>query len=88
MRGGLEELLDNALNAVLGEAAKRAMDVKGGICKTWRPTIWVEFFDGPDPMLIVQDNGVRIRAQGFYPKVHPAYTYMLIPGVIKSKPRP
>ena len=29
VRGGIEELIDNALNAVVGEAAKRAMLVRG-----------------------------------------------------------
>jgi hypothetical protein len=64
VKGALEELIDNALNATLRRRLHKQ-----------KPTIWVEFFDHADDaqaMLVVMDNGVRPRCRGSGSAVHGA----------------
>ena len=60
IKGGLEELLDNGLAALLGVAAMLALQY-GGMGPSWRPCIDIAFFDHEEDskaMIVVLDNGV------------------------------
>ena len=66
IKGGLEELLDNSVSALLGMAAMLALHY-GGMGPFWRPYIEFAFFDHEEDskaMIAVQDNGVGGSGQG------------------------
>lgn len=62
IKGGLEELVDNSISALLQPANhKRLQQSAGG----WTPQIWIEFEDNEDDAkaaFVIQDNGVRFLA--------------------------
>jgi hypothetical protein len=58
LKGGLEELIDNSISAVMALARS---DNKYARAPGWKPTVWVGFFDNRDDQqaaLVIQDNGV------------------------------
>ena len=64
IKGGVEELIDNSIHAVLSPLLKSRLTSRPGQARKFVPRIWVKFVDSTndrEAALIVQDNGLGMN---------------------------
>ncbi|KAG1678021.1 hypothetical protein FOA52_000817 [Chlamydomonas sp. UWO 241] len=86
VKGGIEELVDNGINALLGKTNRSRLQRKGV------PRLWVEFIDNAQhrdkAMLVIQDNGVGMSVEILSKYLVEASTFSRIPEIKRYSDTP